>query len=341
MIFYLVTSAHFYTTDAYFRSWGKPYASQVKVLFYENLATTKQLPCGTYIFSDIERLDPAEAELAAQIWQDLANAPYQLRLLNHPTRSMRRYELLRTLHQQGFNKFNIYALTELQTPQSFPVFIRGENDHGGNLTPLLHTPEELEAAIHDLDQQGKSKNDKVIVEYCDTSSQDGTFRKYSAFIVGDQIIPTHMFFSGDWVTKVEKVEEMNNAMLQEEREFVEGNPHEKQLRQIAQIARINYGRIDYGVLNGEIQIWEINTNPMMPRLSFGGASREPVLRYSTQRLNSALAAINCQLSPEIQIKVSTNPQRLKQLGKSLLHFVPPQYTLFVRRRLRRETQTET
>lgn len=341
MIFHLATSAHFYTSAAYLGSWGKSLASQMKVLFYENLTSTRRLPAGTYIFSDIERLDPAQAEMAAQIWQDLSNSPYQLRLLNHPTRSMRRYELLRTLYKHGSNKFNIYRLTELQTPQSFPVFIRGENDHGGSLTPLLYTPEELEVAIRDLDQQGKSKNDKVIVEFCDTSTDDGVFRKYSAFIVGDQIIPTHMFFSGSWMTKVEKVDRTNEALLLEERQFVEGNPHENELRKIAQVARIDYGRVDYAVLNNEIQVWEINTNPMLPRLNFGGASREPVLRYSTQRLNTAVEAINCRLSPKLHIDTSVNPQKLKRVGKFMLAFAPPQYSLFVRRRLRRFRENES
>ncbi len=341
MIFYVVTGAHFYTTTAYLGSWGKSLASQVKVLFYENLTSMKRLPGGTYIFADIERLDPAEAEIAAQIWQDLSNSPHQLRLLNHPTRSMRRYELLRTLYKHGSNKFNIYRLTELQTPQSFPVFIRGENDHGGSLTPLLYTPEELETAIREIDRQGKSRSDKVIVEFCDTSSQDGVFRKYSAFIVDDQIIPTHMFFSGSWMTKVEKIDRMNEVLLLEERQFVEENPHEHELRKIAQVARINYGRIDYAVLNDEVQIWEINTNPMLPRLSFGGASREPVLQHSTERLNAAFQAINCRLDPKIRIETSVDPQKLKRLGKFMLDFVPPHYSLYVRRRLRGATQSET
>ena len=35
----------------------------------------------------------------------------------------------------------------------------------------------------------------------------------------------------------------------------------KQLREIFDLAQIEYGRIDYGMLDGKVQCWEINTNP--------------------------------------------------------------------------------
>jgi hypothetical protein len=335
MIYYLVTSANFYTTTAYLKTWGKDLATHLELLFYEQLPTTKQLPAGTYIFSDIERLSSSDAELVAQIWDSLSHAGNGLRLLNHPTRSMRRYELLRTLYERGLNRFNIYHLTELRTPLSFPVFIRGENDHGGSLTPLLHTREELEAAINALDQEGKSRHDKVIVEFCDTSDANRIFRKYSAFIVGDQIIPTHIFFSANWMAKVEAAEQcLNKAMLLEERRFVEENPHADALRQIARLARIDYGRIDYALLDNQIQVWEINTNPMLPRLSYGGDARQPVLQCSTQRLNAALAAIDCHVCARIQVPPSVVQGRAKRFGKLLLECIPAKYRPYARRRLK-------
>jgi hypothetical protein len=326
VIFQLVKKPHCYSTTAYFKTWGKTLASQWKVLFYEDLTRTKRLPAGTYIFSDVERLSPAEAEVAAQVWEVLSSSGEQLCLLNHPTRSMRRYELLRMLYKRGSNKFNIYRLTELQTPQSFPVFLRGENDHRGNLTPLLHTQEELEAAIRTIDRQGRFRDDKVIVEYCDTSDEHDIFRKYSAFIVGEQIIPTHLFFSQSWLTKVTSIEKsVSEDMLEEERYFVETNPHEHALREIARLAHIEYGRIDYGVLNGEIQVWEINTNPMLPRLNYGEAARKPVLEYSTRQLNLAFESINCDASPTIQIGTSVYRSRSKRVVHSVLARFPYEY----------------
>jgi hypothetical protein len=47
----------------------------------------------------------------------------------------------------------------------------------------------------------------------------------------------------------------------EETQYLSENPHLEQLRRIFEIAKINFGRIDYGCVNGKVQVWEINTNP--------------------------------------------------------------------------------
>jgi hypothetical protein len=44
-------------------------------------------------------------------------------------------------------------------------------------------------------------------------------------------------------------------------EYLQAHPHEAELRKIFDLANIEYGRIDYSLLNGKIQVWEINTNP--------------------------------------------------------------------------------
>jgi hypothetical protein len=339
MIYQLVTRPHFYTATTYFQTWGRQLASQHNLMFYEGLPKTKCLPQATFIFSDVERLTPSEAEIAAQVWAQLAASQHQLQLLNHPTRSMRRYELLRTLYEHGINSFNIYRLTELRKPQSFPVFLRGENDHDGTLTSLLYSFEELQSAIDMLDRQGKSKEDKVIIEYCDTSDKHGVFRKYAAFIVGDHIIPTHIFFSQKWMTKVAVTEkDVSEMMLREEQEFVETNPHADALRQIARIAHIDYGRIDYGVLNGNVQVWEINTNPWLPRLNYGEAKRKGIVEYSTQRLNAAFEAINSHLPANLEVTNPVYRPVLKRAARLGFDAVPDSVKMYLRRKLRNSHQ---
>ena len=44
---------------------------------------------------------------------------------------------------------------------------------------------------------------------------------------------------------------------------MESNPHEAEVRRIFDLARIEYGRIDYAFRDGRMQVWEINTNPML------------------------------------------------------------------------------
>lgn len=342
MIFYLVFKPFSYTINNYLTSWGKPLTNQVNILPYELLFKAKSLPTGTYIFSDIERLNPQQAEIATQVWQDLSQAGNAVRLLNHPTQSMRRYELLRTLYEHGLNKANIYKLTECRMPQNFPVFIRGENDHDGSRTSLLVSSEELEKAIQEIFQTGKSRENKVITEFCDTSDDQGIFRKYSAMIVGDKVIPRHVFFGKKWMLKAPKF--LDESLILEEQKYVENNPHEVELSKIFKLARIQYGRVDYGLLNGTIQVWEINTNPMT--LSDSDRTREglhrkriPVHDLFAQKLNSALQAIDSNSDSKTKIYTSIQqkfpqPPIAKQLIKELvLGLVPAQYQLIITKKL--------
>jgi hypothetical protein len=53
--------------------------------------------------------------------------------------------------------------------------------------------------------------------------------------------------------------------VEEELEYVRTNPHRAQLEEIFTIAGVGYGRIDYSLLDGAVQTWEINLNPTIGR----------------------------------------------------------------------------
>lgn len=61
----------------------------------------------------------------------------------------------------------------------------------------------------------------------------------------------------------------------EEAEYLATNPHEQELRSIFAAAEIDYGRIDYALLGEQIQVWEINTNPMIVASGRGGNGIAP------------------------------------------------------------------
>ncbi len=183
------------------------------------------------------------------------------KVLNDPTRSLLRYDLLRALHERGINRFNVYRLSEGALPRRFPVFVRREHGHRDPLSPLLRTAAEYAAAVAELGAGPGSLADNIVVEFCDTADDTGLYRKYSAFIVGERIIPRHVFFSRSWMVKMPELAEP--SMLAEERAFLEGDTHADALREIFRLARVSYGRIDYSLLDGRPQTWEINTNPML------------------------------------------------------------------------------
>jgi hypothetical protein len=102
------------------------------------------------------------------------------------------------------------------------------------------------------------------VEFCDTADANGYYRKYSAYIVGDRILSRSMEYGRSWMLKHAQ-SEFSEPMLLEEREYIFGNPHEKDLREIFGVAGVEYGRIDYAIKDGRIQTWEINLHPTIGR----------------------------------------------------------------------------
>ncbi len=334
MIWYVVTREHFYTVAEYLAIYGYAFSTRPRIVFYDQLERARRLPSGTYIFSDIERLTSAAAERAAQVWSALSAAGDRVHLLNHPTRSMHRYELLRTLYADGVNAFNIYRFTDAPKPERFPVFVRRE-EHGGYVSKLLKTPDALAAETAALVHRGQSREDKLVIEFCDTADAQGIFRKYSAFVVGDCIIPAHLFFSQNWLANRFSANDYSPEMLAEERVYMEENPHAEALVARARRAGIDFGRIDYGIFGGSLQVWEINTNPQLPlplRRHAVVPEQIPFLELSIKRLTAALVEIDIP-ARTTQISISSAKANLLLWGKRGLGMLPHRYQLPAKRML--------
>src|SRR5690606_2653607 len=144
-----------------------------------------------------------------------------------------RYSLLRRLHETGHNDFDVYRADEARTPVRFPVFLHGERDHNGPITGALHDQAALDEAVTRLVEDGMPASQLLVTELCDVRDEDGLYRKYGVFVVGDRIVPRHIFFSGNWIVKDARSElggHSEDALIEEEREFVLSNPHEEKLR---------------------------------------------------------------------------------------------------------------
>jgi hypothetical protein len=194
-------------------------------------------------------------------------------VLNDPRRSLLRFELLRSLHEAGVNAFNAYRPGE--TPVRFPVFLRPESGFL-KIAPRLH------------DSLPRVPDGQIAVEFCDTADDAGVYRKYGAYVVDNRIVPRHVFFSRDWLVKGSDLRDPN--YLAEELDYVRANPHAAPLLEICRTARIAWGRVDYSLLDGRIQVWEINTNPLfvLPGIEDG---RDEVHRLAAQGIVEALLAL--------------------------------------------------
>jgi hypothetical protein len=242
-------------------SWTDDYegpSAPLEVMSYEDLADAESIASGVIVFSDIERLSAEERRFADEVRRCVQDADPSAVFLNDPLRTLRRYDLLAELHTRGMNPVRAYRLSDTRTPQRFPVFLRYENDHTGATTDLLEDQYALDRAIVRSKLRGHDLRKMLIVEYVDTSV-DGTFEKFGAFVVGARIIARSRNVSDHWVVKAPSLWDLEYEPLA--MEYVRENPHAKDLRPFFEAARISYGRIDYSLLNGEIVVWEINTNP--------------------------------------------------------------------------------
>jgi hypothetical protein len=161
----------------------------------------------------------------------------------------------------------------------YPVFVRFANQHVGNLTPLLDSPRDLIDALATLAAGGVPRRDLLVVEFTDTKDEHGVYRKFSAFKVGGGILPKALEQSRDWMVKWER-RIFDRVRAEQELAYCQTNPHETWIRDMFALAHIDYGRIDYGILGGRPQLWEINTNPTIGRGPNRNKTRKPeVVEY--------------------------------------------------------------
>ena len=264
MIFYLCILDNYRPFGAFVRAWGWPIRHRLRRLAYEDRLDAAALPDATYIFSDVDRMPPQLAEQAGALWKALSQRGGAVRLLNRPGVSLPRYELLRALHARGVNDFRALRADEPREALRYPVFLRSATEHEGAYTPLLADRGALERALAEQAAAGRPAGSLLIVEFADVLQPDGFYRKYSAFRFGERLVAHHIFFQREWEVKGPSL--FSAEMLEEERVFQETSPHAAQLREIFELAAIDYGRIDYALdAGGRLQIWEINTNPTLLR----------------------------------------------------------------------------
>lgn len=290
MITFLCAADNFVPLKRYFREWGRPLRPRFKQQPYEKLPNPKKIPDGTYIFCDVDRLDAANIDIARNVYTHLSLRGDRVRLLNSPFDSLPRYPLLRALHAQDINDFNVHPVDGPAEQFRFPVFIRSSRQHHGAFSERIQTMAQLRKELSRLTEAGHHLQDLIVVEYLETAQQ-ALYRKYAATRVGDRMIAHHIMFERHWEVKGPSL--VDADMLKEEREFQLGNPHREMLMKIFDIANIQYGRVDYAVLEGRLQVWEINTNPtLLYPMDHYSQEQMPAKLWFTEQLNNAFINID-------------------------------------------------
>jgi hypothetical protein len=288
LIYFIVTAEHTYTQEEVIK---QATGAGVRVVTYDEMFKVATTPLGTYVFTDIDRLPHWRARAAARLFRELRAGG--ARVLNDPARMLSRYGLLRQLFRCGVNGFNAYRVEEGAAPARWPVFLRAEGDHAAPVTDLLHTPEELRSAISQAVDGGAPVSSLLIVEYAAEPVRPGLFRKLTIYRLGEAFVSYCCAHDTQWIIKTGRKGIAPAELYDEELRIVRENPFAATLRPVFDMAGIDYGRLDFGLVGGRPQIYEINSNP---HVAFGEdhpfAARMESYRIFKQNYFSALARLD-------------------------------------------------
>ena len=288
MLHFLVTAAHDYTLRRYFRQWGATLEAAVTSSHYESEPWKAEAAPGTWVFTDLERLDEPTLAKAIAFSRHLESDPLRWQVINQPSRVLRRHPLLDRLWAEGINTFRAFRLDRVPEDARYPLFVRGEQDHDGSRSPLLEDRQALQAfaARHQDTLRGIRP---LAIEYLPYQRADGLFVKYSVMRVGAALVPRHILFGRRWQVKDPEV--VSPSLVAEENAYVTGAQHAQALMEIFRLAGIGYGRIDYTLTGEQIQVFEINTNPtLVPGVAVLDPRRWQSQAASAFQLNQALYA---------------------------------------------------
>ena len=270
--------------------WGYPY-----------LFAQESLPRAGYVLTDFDRLHPWQLELAGRVYRRLVEAG--VAVLNDPCRFVPRVALLQRLRAEGINGFGVWLPVAGEMPDRFPVFLRTIHAHRGAASGLLGDAAAAGRALEAALAKGRVLSDLAFVEYAaepvagtaeGTGERPGTglFRKHACYRVGDRLIRALTVTEAGWVAKDGTLGAASDADYAADLAEQTAYPHDALMRRVFDIAGARYGRVDFGMVAGRPQIYELNTNPNI-RFSddHPNADRRTATVLIREALTEALAAL--------------------------------------------------
>lgn len=319
MIVFVMTRGHEYTVAPLAnRSFGFK-LPEVRTASYDRLFRARKVSAATYVFCDIERLAPSELQLAGELYSALGEAG--LVRLNNPAVAMGRYELLRSLHDAGFNPFNAYRAEEQPRPKRFPVILRREFDHDRPVPRLVESQTDLDATLADFRARNVPLRGWLVVEFCAEPIAPEMWRQFGTFRIGDTMHVDHAVVENSWCAKLGTPGLATEDVILDTRRSIETNAFADAIRPAFEIAGIEYGRADHATVGGRQVVYEINTNPIVrgPR-----TTRSPIyteaLAFSRERFAGFLWKIDSGSGRQIPFPRS---KRLKRYRRKNFWTRPP------------------
>lgn len=271
---------------------------------YDETLKNRASPNAAYIFTDLDRLPSWRLHEAALHFRRLKERG--IKVLNDPARFLGRFGLLRALNDAGINDFNVYRADDFKKPAKWPVFLRLEGNHAAPVSGLIEDEGQLEEALRRAIDEGAPRSALLIIEYHAEPVQPGIYRKLSVFRVGDRMLGYTCAHDNNWLVKYGNPNVTTAELYDEEYRFVAEDRYAEALRPAFDLAGIEYGRVDFGLVNGKPQIYEINSNPhveLNPKPSVSPRRNQSTAMFRPKYID-AMNAIDETRRPTWKVKSS-------------------------------------
>jgi tetratricopeptide (TPR) repeat protein len=256
-----------------------------------------ELPAHRIVVNGIADADLAGAALdraASLVARSTAPIVNEPRNVARTTREQNAWRLrsidgVRTARTERFNPC---------APPEFPFLLRARGHHMGRFFGLVEDAAQLEPLLNEF------PSELLAIEYVDTRSDDGMYRKYRVMIAGGELHPIHLAIAPLW-----KVHYFSSAMAEredfrkEEARFladmrsVLGARTVRALQAIAAALELDYAGIDFGLDRaGKLVVYEANA---AMTVTIPGA--EPAWEYRRASAGRVIDAVRTKILSRLTI----------------------------------------
>ncbi|MGA7803583.1 MAG: hypothetical protein WCB02_03035, partial [Bradyrhizobium sp.] len=160
---------------------------------------------------------------------------------------------------------SVAALAAL-LPFSCPLLARTAGTHGGDDFEKIASLAELSDFLAQ-----RNDSDNYVIEYVDTQSADGHFRKYRFIFVDGDVLPYHLAIGDDWKVHHVNTDMANQPWMQQEEAAFLSNPgaifnvaQSQALQTIRERIGLDYFGIDCALdASGDVVVFEVNASMLV------------------------------------------------------------------------------
>jgi glutathione synthase/RimK-type ligase-like ATP-grasp enzyme len=178
---------------------------------------------------------------------------------------------------------------------TYPLLVRPAGTHGGDDFEKIENPAQLRAFL-----SGHEPGNYYLIPFIDYRSDDGYFRKYRFFCVGDEILPYHLAIDDKWkVHHVTTSMATHTWMQDEERTFLEdpwrvfGLAQQAALQRIHDAIGLDFFGIDCALdRDGAVVVFEVNASMLV----HGRNQQFPYKTEAVERIKRAFHGLLARLA---------------------------------------------